>query len=100
MKLETLHIRRQYGEDTYRATVKFSNNSGETELNLSEELTAGVLHVVGEALERAAHDVAISMLGSVRESLPTRLISPSEVRMERLGDGDETLQPEDEEPPF
>ena len=68
MKLKTLHIYKNYGDDHFRATIEFVGSNGEVRLNLDEHLSERIVAVCADAIVASSTEVAEAMTANFIES--------------------------------
>ena len=76
MKLSNLHIYKSYGINStgYEGTITFVGSVGEVSLKLDDDLTDKLMVVVGDALIKASHGVAIALKESIEEERTDKLL--------------------------
>ena len=80
MQLESLWIRKNYGDTALRAGIEFSGRHGKVELNLPEDTTKRLLAVVADLVVEAGQQVARDLTAETIEAAPTApaLASPDD----------------------
>ena len=68
MKLESLHIYKNFGDNHFQARVEFSGSHGKIELSLDERLSDKIIAVCADEIIASSKEVAEAMTANFIES--------------------------------
>ena len=74
MKLQNIHIHKEYSGTGYTGAIQFKNQSGEVSLRLDNDFSNKILAVCSEAIVQSAKDVADQMLANIIEHNETQAL--------------------------